>query len=346
MQKLYPILVVGLLAISASANAQTRDRTQTQAQPQAQDRSADTQRPGTAAADFVNKAAIGDMYEIRSSRLALEKVAAGETKEFAQRIVADHTKSSEELKSLAQRLQGVKIPTELDTQHLQKLDRLKSASAAEFASLYRSQQIEAHNTAIRLFEQYAQNGQQPELKQFAERTLPTLREHLQMAQSLPQRPAALGQAPSAAAQRTAQSTQVQSGQQQGAGAPAAQQSNTPAASRTRQVISRLGPEHMLASDLLDTNIYGTNGEDIGEVDDVVIGPDGRVVAVVVGVGGFLGIGQKDVAIPFSALEISAAEGQQADRTNRQTGTKNPNRVILRHMSRQELESAPSFNEDQ
>jgi len=59
-----------------------------------------------------------------------------------------------------------------------------------------------------------------------------------------------------------------------------------------------------SSKLVGTSVYGTDNSKIGSVDDVLIGSDGSVRAVVVGVGGFLGVGQKDVAIPFNALNIA------------------------------------------
>ena len=56
--------------------------------------------------------------------------------------------------------------------------------------------------------------------------------------------------------------------------------------------------------LIGANVYGANNETIGDVNDVLIGNDGQVRAVVIGVGGFLGVGEKNVAIPLKALNIS------------------------------------------
>ena len=77
---------------------------------------------------------------------------------------------------------------------------------------------------------------------------------------------------------------------------------------------------MLASDVRGTRVYGANNENVGDINDILIDQQGDVVALVVGVGGFLGIGQKDVAIPFKAFEF-VAEGQAgASRTSSTTTT--------------------------
>lgn len=59
----------------------------------------------------------------------------------------------------------------------------------------------------------------------------------------------------------------------------------------------------LASDLDDRDVYGANNEDIGEIEDFVINTDGTIAAVVIEVGGFLGLGEKDVLVNFSELEM-------------------------------------------
>ena len=148
-----------------------------------------------------------------------------------------------------------------------------------------------------------------------------------------------------------------------------------------QPIAAPGPGQMLGSDLRGTRVYGANNESIGDISDVLVDRNGRMIAVIVGVGGFLGIGQKDVAVPFEALEIvgdrsatammgragiandpattgalgigTGATGQAGiDRGNTQAnteqtavGTVNPERIILRGMTKANLEAAPSFRTD-
>jgi putative membrane protein len=138
--------------------------------------------------DFVKEAAISDMFELQSSKLAEEKGTA-EEKRFAGQMITDHTKTTNELKNL---VEGGKvkaqIPTKLDTSHQSKLDKLKNASGKHFSSDFNSDQVTAHKDAVSLFERYAKSGDNPELKGFAGKTLPTLRHHLEMAQELGKAP--------------------------------------------------------------------------------------------------------------------------------------------------------------
>jgi sporulation protein YlmC with PRC-barrel domain len=75
-----------------------------------------------------------------------------------------------------------------------------------------------------------------------------------------------------------------------------------AASQSGQFINHMNPDQWRGSKLVGVNIYGQNNEKIGDVNEVLIDRKGNADAIVVGVGGFLGIGEKDVALPFSAVE--------------------------------------------
>jgi putative membrane protein len=80
------------------------------------------------------------------------------------------------------------LPTALDSSHQSKLDKLKSASGKDFSSDFASDQVSAHKDAVSLFERYAKGGDNTELKDWAGKTLPTLRHHLEMAQDLGKAP--------------------------------------------------------------------------------------------------------------------------------------------------------------
>ncbi|MBK5956962.1 DUF305 domain-containing protein [Rhodoplanes elegans] len=135
-------------------------------------------------ADFVRKVAISDMFEIQSSQLAREK-ADREGRDFANKMIQAHTKTSTELKGLVQggKVQA-EIPTGLDQQHAQKLERLRGLTGDAFEDAYEEMQVQAHNDAVALFTTYAQSGDNAELKQWAEKTLPELKQHLGMAEKL------------------------------------------------------------------------------------------------------------------------------------------------------------------
>jgi putative membrane protein len=134
--------------------------------------------------DFVKEVAISDMFEIQSSMLAQDKGNAPE-KSFASQMITDHTKTSTELKGLVSSGKvKADVPTALDSSHQSKLDKLKGESGKDFSSDYDSDQVSAHKDAVSLFERYAKGGANADLKDWAGKTLPTLKHHLEMAQDL------------------------------------------------------------------------------------------------------------------------------------------------------------------
>jgi putative membrane protein len=134
--------------------------------------------------DFVTTAAISDMFEIESSKLAQEKADAA-SKAFAAHMIGDHQKTSTELKAM---VEGGKVkaelPKALDSSHQSKLDKLKSSNGKDFDKNYDAMQKSAHKDAVSLFERYAKGGDNPELKAWAAQKLPALKSHLSMAQKL------------------------------------------------------------------------------------------------------------------------------------------------------------------
>ena len=171
-------IACGLMATAAFA--------QTRTPPSAQSAPARTGAAQPAAAqDFVNKVAISDMFEIQSSQLALSKEPDRDTKPFAQRMVTDHQKTSSELKPLVEggKVQAT-LPTAMDFDHQDMLDQLKGKSGKDFDQSYDQIQVKAHQDAVALFEAYAKTGDDAELKKWAAKTLPHLKQHLTMAQKL------------------------------------------------------------------------------------------------------------------------------------------------------------------
>jgi len=125
------------------------------------------------------------MFEIEAGKLAEQKgdVTA---KTFGSRMITDHQKTTDQLKSLIQSTNiGVTPPAALDATHQKMLDKLKDESGSNFTKDYREGQVTAHKVAITLFVSYAKGGDNPELKSWAAKTLPLLEQHLQMAEALP-----------------------------------------------------------------------------------------------------------------------------------------------------------------
>ena len=135
--------------------------------------------------DFARKVAISDRMEIQSSQLALSRSPDSDTKPFAEKMVKDHQQTSAELQALVESGKlKVSLPTALDTEHQKKLDELNAKSGKDFDLAYDHMQLQAHEEAVALFEQYAREGDNPDLKTWAAKTLPHLKEHLAMAKRL------------------------------------------------------------------------------------------------------------------------------------------------------------------
>ena len=133
--------------------------------------------------DFVKEAAMSDMLEIELAKIAQQKGNA-EDKKFAAMMVTDHTKTSTELKEIVSADLKPALPTALDDASQKKLGKLRDAKPDDFAAEYDPMQVSAHKDAISLFERYANGGDNPKLKDWAGRTLPALKHHLEMAQNL------------------------------------------------------------------------------------------------------------------------------------------------------------------
>jgi hypothetical protein len=93
----------------------------------------------------------------------------------------------------------------------------------------------------------------------------------------------------------------------GGSTPPAATSTTPspsAATGSQTFVTSQQSTDWRGSKLIGASVYGPDNASIGEINDIVIAPDGKINAVVVGVGGFLGVGQKDVALPFEGISVT------------------------------------------
>ncbi len=128
--------------------------------------------------DFIVQATNSNEFEVRSSQLALQKSNNPRIKEFAQHMITDHTKAMNDLKDALSRTDMSKaMPNELDAEHQAKINKLSNLSGAAFEEKYIKMQAEAHRKAVKLFDSYAHTGNESELREFAENTLPTLKAH-------------------------------------------------------------------------------------------------------------------------------------------------------------------------
>jgi hypothetical protein len=131
--------------------------------------------------------------------------------------------------------------------------------------------------------------------------------------------------------------------------PSAMSSSSASAATTgsSQFLTQEAPDQWRASKLVGVDVYGPNDEKVGDINDVLISHDGKVAAVVIGVGGFLGIGEKNVALPYASLQWS--EQPRTGRSSTGAGTtanttthrEYPDHATLA-MSKDDLKNAPDF----
>jgi len=184
--KPYTIAVPLLLLIATGCGRENTDVTAPAEVPAATAPATDTAGLGAVALpEFVQKAAMTDMFEIEAGKIARERASSAAIKSFARQMVTDHTATSAQLKGILATETGAPvIPTALDQAHLDKLARLRSAEAADFDGLYLDQQTEAHENALNLLQTYAQNGENARVKAFAAEVAPKVSAHLEMVRGL------------------------------------------------------------------------------------------------------------------------------------------------------------------
>ena len=134
---------------------------------------------------FVKEAAEGGMMEVQLGKLAQEKAADDKVKQFGKRMEQDHSKVNDELKKIAAD-KGVQLSMDLDKKQKTNVDKLTKLSGTAFDKQYINDMVSDHKEDIKKFQRVADKGKDPDLKQFASQTLPTLKEHLQLAESTAQ----------------------------------------------------------------------------------------------------------------------------------------------------------------
>jgi putative membrane protein len=133
--------------------------------------------------NFLMKAAQGGMAEVELGQLASQRASDPQVKQFAERMVADHSKANDQLKQIASG-KNVTLPTDVPAAEKRERDRLSKLEGAKFDREYMSHMTSDHKKDTSLFRSAAKSAKDSQVKQFASTTLPTLEEHLQMAQSI------------------------------------------------------------------------------------------------------------------------------------------------------------------
>jgi putative membrane protein len=137
----------------------------------------------TDASGFANAVASSDMFEIESAKLALANSPSADVKSVAQMLQRDHQKSTADLKAAA--AGTVTVTPALDADKQGMLDALKGLSGADFDRKFLSQQRTAHQNALLLLQNYAQSGDNPALKAFADEARPVVERHIDALNRIP-----------------------------------------------------------------------------------------------------------------------------------------------------------------
>lgn len=134
---------------------------------------------------YMSMAASSDMFEIESSRLALQQSQNPQVQSFAQTMIDHHTRTSQEMIQIAQSAGMTPPPPQMLPPQQAALDRIRAAGPAQFDAAYKQEQISGHQQALDLHRNYAAQGDAPPLRDFANRTTPIVQGHLTQAQGLP-----------------------------------------------------------------------------------------------------------------------------------------------------------------
>ena len=128
---------------------------------------------------FAMMVAQTDIAELQVSNMALQKSNSDEVKKLAQKLIDDHTKTTDSMKEIASK-KGMTLPTETDAKHKALAAKLQNESGAQFDKDYVTANSMDHHKVVAAFEKEANTGQDPDIKGFASQYLPAIQEHTKM----------------------------------------------------------------------------------------------------------------------------------------------------------------------
>jgi putative membrane protein len=132
-------------------------------------------------AEFLRKAAEHGIAEVELAQLAQRKAMREEVKEFADRMVADHSKANDEVKTLAAN-NGVELPAAADRKHEKLMKKLDGLAGGDFDREYMEHMVRDHRADLKAFRHEAKAKHPNDVTEFAARTQKVIFDHLRMAQ--------------------------------------------------------------------------------------------------------------------------------------------------------------------
>jgi putative membrane protein len=130
--------------------------------------------------NFAKEAAMGGMAEVELGNLAQQNAQNDDVKQFGARMVQDHTAANQQLMQILA-AKNFTVPTQLDEKHRRALDKLSKMRGAEFDRAYMRDMVQDHEKDVKQFRQESQKASDPDIKNFAQQTLPVLEQHLKLA---------------------------------------------------------------------------------------------------------------------------------------------------------------------
>jgi putative membrane protein len=246
--------------------------------------------------DFATKAAQGGIEEVRLGELAQQQGATPEVQQFGERMARDHGKANDQLMQIMQG-KGIELPQEMPKEGQELQGELQQKSGAAFDQAYMDEMVRDHEADIAEFQQYAETGQDRDLRGFAGQTLPILEQHRRLAQQTRERVTAAAEG----------DEQPDAAQQQ-------------AATQAEEPVS--------VDQVLGSRVVNAEGQEVGEIEDLVLDQN-QIAYAVVSVGGFLGMGEKRVAVPLDDLQLGEGET-----------------YLMSSASQDQLEQMPEYDEQQ
>lgn len=129
--------------------------------------------------NFAMMVAQTDIAELKVSNMALQKSNNDEVKKLAQKLIDDHTKTTDSMKEIASK-KGLTLPTEPDAKHKALATKLEGESGDQFDKDYLAANSMDHHKVVQAFQKEANNGKDPDIKSFASQYLPAIQEHTKM----------------------------------------------------------------------------------------------------------------------------------------------------------------------
>jgi len=253
--------------------------------------------------DFI-KTAIGiNLGEIQMGQLAQKNGSTAGVREFGAMLVRDHTASNQDAVALAKK-HNVTAPNAPSDEDQKMYQDLTGKREAEFNKTFAQDMVDGHQKAVKLFTDESSSAS-GDIKSFADKTIPKLKQHLATAQKLLKNPDVTA----------TNENQVAA-------------TNNPDNPSNMQLVE---PSKISVEDLKSASVYDTTNRNIGSVSDLILTKDGKIDAVVLDVGGFLGLNTKAVALAFENLQYR--------RDNRK------NFYVYSKFTKEQLEKAPTYDKN-